>query len=69
MHDLQRWSKDEMSVKRRSQMPTDIQGTSKTPTQQTPGAQSKGAIGLSKDKLNIRYKELQAQTDKNTKKR
>ena len=67
MHDLQRWSEDESSVKRRSPLPTNLQGTSKSPPQQTPGAQSKRTIEIIKDKLNVRYKGIQAPIDKNTK--
>ena len=68
MHDLQRWSEDEASANRRSQMPADIQCTSKPPTQKTPGAQSKKSIEIIRDKLNSRYKGIQEKIDKNTKK-
>ena len=58
-----------VSVKLRSQMPADIQETSKSPTQQTPVEQSKKAIEITKDRLNISYKGKQAPIDKNIKKR
>ena len=61
--------RDEVSVNRRSQLPTDIQGTSKLPTQQTPGAQSRKSMEIIKDKLNSRYKRIQKTIDENTTKR
>ena len=54
MHDLQR-------------MPRNLTN-SDLPTQKDTGAKSK-AIKIVKDKLNVRYKGIQATVDKNTKKR
>ena len=69
-HDLQRWSEDEVNINQRDpklQMPRNLTN-SDLPTQKDTGAKSK-AIEIVKDKLNVRYKGIQATVDKNTKKR
>ena len=71
MHDLQRWSEDEVSINKRDQklqMPRDLTTSDVTTQQKDTGAKSK-AIENVKDKLNIRYKGLQTTVDKNTEKR
>ena len=70
MHDLQRWSEDELSIKRdhKLQMPRDLTNSDVTTQQKDTGANSK-TIEIVKDKLNVRYKKLQTTVDKNTKKR
>ena len=70
MHDLQRWSEDEVSIKKeelKPQMPRNLTNTN-SPTQQTTGAKSK-VIEIVNDRLNVRYKGVQTTVDKNTKKR
>ena len=70
MHDLQRCSEDEVSIKKKEskpQMPRNLANTN-SQKQQNTGAKSK-AIEIVKDKLNIRYKGVQTTVDKNTKKR
>ena len=58
MHDLQRWSKDEININKREpklQMPRNLTN-SYLPTQKDTGAKSK-AIEIVKDKINVIYKE------------
>ena len=69
MHDLQRLSEDEVNINEREpklQMPRNLIN-SDLPTQKDTGAKSK-AIEIVKDKLNVRYKGIQATADKNKKK-
>ena len=58
MHDLQRWSEDEVTIKEKgktsAQLPKKLQ-MPKSPTQQITGARHK-VVELAKDKLNVRYK-------------
>ena len=71
MHDLQRWSEDEVNINKKDQklqMPRDLTNSDLTTQQKDTGAKSK-AIKIVKDKLNLRYKGLQTTVDKNTKKR
>ena len=69
MHDLQRWSEDEVSVKGKGktshQMPKKLQNS---PPQQKTGAGLK-VIDVVKDKRNVRYKVIQRTIDAHTKKR
>ena len=70
MHDLQRWSEDEVSINKRDQklqMPRDLTNSDVTTQQKDTGAKSK-AIELVKAKLNIRCKGLKTTVGKNTKK-
>ena len=70
MHDLQRWSKDEVNINKRElklQMPRNMT-KSDLPTQKDTGAKSK-AIESVKDKINVRYKAIQPTVDKNMKNR
>ena len=71
MHDLQRWSEDEVTVKKKgnlnTQLPKNLE-LPKSPTQQTTGARHK-VIELAKDKLNVRYKGIQTTIDPHTKKK
>ena len=67
-HELQLWSEDEVSIKRRTTQPTSIQVTNKSPSQQVSGAKTKRATEKFRDKLNIRYKDIQTSLDKNIKK-
>ena len=58
MHDLQRWSEDEVNINKRDhklQMPRDLPNSDLTTHQKDTGAKSK-AIEIIKDKLNVRYK-------------
>ena len=58
MHDLQRWSEDEVSINKRDQkqqMPRDLTNSDETTQQKDTGAKSK-AIEIVKNKLNVRYK-------------
>ena len=69
MHDLKRWSEDEVSINKREpklQMPRNLTNTD-LPTQQNTAAKSK-AIELVKVKLNVRYKGIQKPIDKTRKK-
>ena len=71
MHDLQRWSEDEVNINKRDQklhMKRDLTNSDLPTQQKDTGAKSK-AIEIVKDKLNVRYKGLQTMVDKNTKKR
>ena len=66
MHELQRWSEDEVCIKKKNyipNMPKNLENTN-SPTQQTSGANSK-VIDKAKDKLNLRYKGIQATVDQN----
>ena len=71
MHDLERWSEDEVSVREKGktspQMPKKLQKAN-SPTQQKTGAGPK-VIELAKDKLNVRHKGIQRTIDAHTKKR
>ena len=71
MHDLQRWSEDEVSIKEKGktspQMPKRLQKSNSTPKQKT-GVGPK-VIELAKDKLNLRYEMVQRTIDAHTKKR
>ena len=72
LHDLQRWSKNEVFMRRQEtklnpQMPKTLQ-IAKSPPQQHTGANSK-VTETNKDRLNVRYKRVQATIDKSTKKR
>ena len=70
MHDLQRWLKDDVSIKKknvRPNMPKNLENTNSR-TQLTSGAKSK-VIDIAKDKLNLRYESVQTTLDKNTGKR
>ena len=56
MHDLQRWSEDEVLFKRRTNLPTTLQLAKTSPPQQqqqTSGAKTIGGIDINKDKLNV----------------
>ena len=70
IHDLQRWSEDEVTVKKRrklnTQLPKNLQ-LPKSPIQQTTGARHK-VIELAKDQLNVGYKGIQTTIDPHTKK-
>ena len=70
MHDLQKWSEDEVSIKEKGktspQMPKKLQKLNST-TQQETGASPK-VIKLAKDKLNIIYKGVQRTIYTHTKK-
>ena len=74
MHDLQRWSEEEVCIKHRGPKPKsptlskNLENTS-TPTQPATGAKSKKTIEIIKDKVNARYKGVREAVDKNTKKR
>ena len=71
MHDLQRWSEDEVNINKRDhkfQMPRDLINSHFTTHQKDTGAKSK-AIEIVKDKLNVRYKGILTTVNKNTKKR
>ena len=71
MHDLQRWSEDEVSINKpdqKLQMPRYLTNPDVTTQQKDTGGKSK-SIEIVKDKLNVRYKGLQTTLDKNTKKR
>ena len=71
MHDLQRWSEDQVNINKRDQkphMPRDFTNADLTTQQKDTGAKSK-AIEIVKDSLNVKYKGLQATVDKNTKQR
>ena len=71
MHDLQRWSEDEVTVKEKGkankQLPKSLQ-LPNSPTQQTTSARHK-VIELAKDKLNVRYKGIQGTIYPHTKKK
>ena len=72
MHDLQWWSEDEVSIRRQEtklkpQVPKKLQNAN-LPTKQNTRANSK-IIEIAKDRLNVRFKGVQATVDKNTKKR
>ena len=58
-----------MSIKRRTTLPTSLQVTNKSPSQKASGANTKRATEKIKDKLNIRYKNIQTSIDENTKKK
>ena len=69
MHELQRWSEDEVNINKREpklQMLRNLTNTD-LPTKKDTGAKSK-AIETVKDKLNVRYNGIQTTVDKNTKK-
>ena len=69
MHDLQKWSEDEVSIKKKEktspQMPKKLQNSL---TPQKTGAGLK-VIDIAKDKLNLRYKGIQRTIDGHTKNR
>ena len=71
MHDLQRWSEDEVCIKEKGktspQVPKKLHKSNSSPQQKT-GAGPK-VIELAKDKLNVRYKRVQRTIDAYTKKR
>ena len=70
MHDLERWSENEVNINNRDQkiqMPRDLTKSDLTTQQKDTGAKSK-AKEIVKDKLNVRYKGLQTTVAKNTKK-
>ena len=68
MHGLQRWSEDEVNINKREQilqMPRNLTN-SDLPTQKDTGAKSKATERV-KNKINVRYKGIQATLDENTK--
>ena len=71
MLDLQRWSEDEVTFKKKgnlnTQLPKNLQ-LPKSPTQQTTVARHK-VIELAKDKLRVRYKGIQILVDPRSKKK
>ena len=77
LHGLQLWSEDEVSIKSRESkineksptLPKNLQEAANLPTEQAPGAKSKETIQIFKNKLNERYKGVQATIDKHTEKR
>ena len=69
-HDLQRWSEDEVCIKKknvRSNILKNIENTN-SPTQLTSGAKSK-VIDIAKDKLKVRYNGVQTTVNKKKEKR
>ena len=68
MDDLQRWSDDKVSIKRRTPLPANLQIKIKSPPQQAWGAKTRRAIDIIKDELNVRYQGVHAPVDKSTKK-
>ena len=76
MHDLQQWSEDDVSIKscasktkqKSSTLPKNLHKAANSPTIQVLDAKSKKTIEIFKDKLNVRYKGVQATIDKNTEK-
>ena len=71
MHDLQRWSEDEVTAKKKrnlnTQLPKNLQ-LPKSLTQQTTGARHK-VIKLAKDQLNVGYKGIPTTKDPHNKKK
>ena len=68
MHELKRWSEDEVNINKREpkfQMPRNLTSTD-LPLQKDTGAKSK-AIEIVKDKLNVSYKGIQTTIDKTRK--
>ena len=63
MHDLQHWSEDEVSIKKRQTLQSQPIGTVKA-SNQTPGAKRKRNKAKNIDKLNNRYEGIQTLTDK-----
>ena len=71
IHDIQRWSEDEVNTNKRDQklqMPPDLTNSDLTTQQKDTGAKSK-ATEIVKNRLNVKYKGLQTMVHKNTKKR
>ena len=67
MHDLQRWTEDEVSKKKQKPLPRKLQNAH-SPKQQETGATSK-SIELAKNTLSVRCKGIQKTIYKNTEKR
>ena len=64
MNDLQQWSEDEVSIKRRTILLTRIQVTNKS----HPQLASKRVTEIIKEKLSIKYERMQTPIDKKIKK-
>ena len=70
MHDLQRWSEDELSIKRRIPEPIAAENTGTVDNQQhaNTGKKIRRALALEKERLNLRYKGIHHETDQIIKK-
>ena len=71
MSDLRKWSEDEIRVKRRITEPAIIQNTpaKDSPQPSITGVNTKRAIALEKEKLNVRFKGIKQQAEPNFDKR
>ena len=71
MHDLQKWSEDEVTIRRRTPEPTVIQTPTNTANQQPQITcfKNKQVLAIGKEKLNVRYKSVQALVERNIAKR
>ena len=69
MHDLQKWSEDEVTIQRRTPEPAIIQHTPAKDSPRPPntGAKTRRALALEKEKLNVRYKDIQQLVEPNSK--
>ena len=65
IHDLQKWSEDELCIKRRIPEPTVAENTGIVDNRPhiTTGVKTRKAVALEKERLNLRYKGIQQQTD------
>ena len=72
MHDLQKWSEDEVTIRRRTPESTVIQTPTNTANQQpqTTCVKNRQVLAIEKEKLNVRYKSVrQALVEPNIAKR
>ena len=69
MHDLQKWSENEVNIKHRIPKPIDKKRSEAADNrpQTSSGVKARRTLALEKEKLNLRYEGTHQQTDTNIK--